>query len=41
MLEKISYSIGVILRWATIMAVYSVIGYLFFSTLYHYIFIGY
>lgn len=41
MLKKVCYSIGVILRLATIMAIYSVIGYIFFSTLYHYIFIGY
>lgn len=41
MLEKISYSIGVILKWLYAMTVYGIIGYIFMNTLYRYIFIGY
>ena len=41
MLKKTCKLIGYVTRWATIMAIYSVIGYIFMNTLYRYIFIGY
>lgn len=41
MLEKTCKLIGYVSRWVVIMTIYSVIGYIFIDTLYHYIFIGY
>lgn len=41
MLEKTCKLIGYIARWVVIMAIYSVIGYIFINALYRYMFIGY